>query len=114
MESPNPSHEQNERTSLPVDGTRDSFTLVKGPHRWEFSCEPGEEPALLNRLAELAADPDSPFDVIDAALVGHRVSEALRRDGARGVARRTRGRRAATSASLSLPNPGGHAARSPA
>ncbi len=57
---------------------REPVTLVKGAHRWTFSCEPGEEPALLRALTELAGDDGKPFDWFDAALVSHQLSKRLR------------------------------------
>jgi hypothetical protein len=52
-------------------------TLIKGGHRWVFSCESGQEPALLSRLAELARCNDIPFDWFDAALVSHQLRRRL-------------------------------------
>jgi len=57
---------------------REPVTLVKGSHRWTFTCDPGDEPALLRRLAELADGKDVPFDWFDAALVSHQLSNRLR------------------------------------
>lgn len=57
--------------------TREPVTLVKGGHRWTFTCESGEEPALLSRLAELARRTDIPFDWFDAALVSHQLRRRL-------------------------------------
>jgi hypothetical protein len=57
------------------DGT--PVTLVKGGHRWVFSCERGEEAPLLARLAELARQTDTPFDWFDAALVSHQLRKRL-------------------------------------
>ena len=53
-------------------------TLVKGEHRWTFACEPGDEPALLGRLSELARGQDVPFDWFDAALVSHQLRKRLK------------------------------------
>ena len=57
---------------------RDPFTLIKGGHQWSFSCEAGEEPTLLRRLAELASDATVPFDWFDAAMVSHQLSRRLK------------------------------------
>ncbi len=54
-----------------------ALTLVKGPHRWTFRYGPGEEPLLLERLAELARRKDVPFDWFDAALVSHQLRSRL-------------------------------------
>lgn len=57
---------------------REPVTLVKGPHRWMFACDAGEEPLLLKRLSELASDRAVPFDWFDAALVSHQLSKRLK------------------------------------
>jgi hypothetical protein len=62
----------------PAPAAREPVTLTKGAHRWTFRCDAGDEPALLRRLSELAADPDAPFDWFDAALVSHQLSKRLR------------------------------------
>lgn len=64
-----------EHTESPI--RRAPVTLVKGGHRWTFTCEQGEEPALLGRLAELARRADVPFDWFDAALVSHQLRRRL-------------------------------------
>lgn len=51
--------------------------FVRGAHRWIFSCAPGEEQALQTFLADLVADPNIPFDLVDAALVGHQLTNRL-------------------------------------
>lgn len=53
-------------------------TLVKGRHRWTFSCDAGSESSLLRRLSELARSEDIPFDYFDAALVSHQLSRRLK------------------------------------
>ncbi len=84
----NPSHEHAAKPCafVPVehDGSLSPVTLVKGPHRWTFSCDPGDESALLSHLSELATNPDVPFDWFDAALVSHQLSRRLTRGLARG------------------------------
>lgn len=62
----------------PAPIAREPVTLAKGAHRWTFLCDAGDEPALLRRLSELAANPDVPFDWFDAALVSHQLSKRLR------------------------------------
>jgi hypothetical protein len=64
--------------ACPAPVARDPVTLTKGAHRWIFHCDAGDEPALLRRLSELAADPRAPFDWFDAALVSHQLSKRLR------------------------------------
>jgi hypothetical protein len=60
-------------SALPVP-----VTLVKGRHRWSFSCDAGSEPSLLRRLNELARCEEVPFDFFDAALVSHQLSRRLK------------------------------------
>lgn len=55
-----------------------AVTLVKGRHRWSFSCDAGSEPSLLRRLNELARCEEVPFDFFDAALVSHQLSRRLK------------------------------------
>lgn len=64
----------------PLDGPglREPVTLVKGSHKWMFSCDAGDEASLLKRLSELASDRNAPFDWFDAALVSHQLSKRLK------------------------------------
>jgi hypothetical protein len=64
-------------STVTVSPSRERVTLSKGPHRWTFSCEPGQERTLLMRLAELAGRDDVPFDWFDAALVSHQLRNRL-------------------------------------
>lgn len=66
-----------EHTQSSQSTPRDPVTLVKGGHRWTFTCEQGGEAALLGRLAELARRADVPFDWFDAALVSHQLRRRL-------------------------------------
>lgn len=59
---------------------REPVTLSKGNHHWTFTCDAGCETGLLERLAELASDPEAPFDWFDLALVSHQVRDRLRAD----------------------------------
>ena len=63
--------------TVDVSRSRECVTLSKGPHRWTFSCQPGQEQNLLMRLAELAKAEDVPFDWFDAALVSHQLRNRL-------------------------------------
>jgi hypothetical protein len=54
-----------------------SVTLLKGVHRWVFTCAPGEEQGLLACVSEMARRPDAPFDWFDAALVAHQIARRL-------------------------------------
>lgn len=62
----------------PARSLREPVTLVKGAHRWTFSCDSGDEPELLRRVTELARGEDVPFDWFDAALVTHQLSKRLK------------------------------------
>jgi hypothetical protein len=57
---------------------REPVTLVKGAHRWTFSCDPGDEGELLRRISELARSPEAPLDWFDAALISHQLSRRLK------------------------------------
>lgn len=54
-----------------------TVTLSKGGHHWSFTCEPGQEHALMSRLSELARREDVPFDFFDVALVSHQLRNRL-------------------------------------
>jgi hypothetical protein len=54
-----------------------SVTLLKGAHRWVFTCAPGDEQGLLAGVSEMARRPEVPFDWFDAALVGHQIARRL-------------------------------------
>ncbi|MBX3357243.1 MAG: hypothetical protein KF745_02325 [Phycisphaeraceae bacterium] len=64
--------------SAPAATGGQTVTLVKGAHRWLFSCGPGEESSLLASLSELAAAAGVPFDYFDAALVSHQIAQRLK------------------------------------
>lgn len=52
-------------------------TLVKGDHRWEFRCAPGEESGLLARVSLLAASDEVDLDWTDAALIARQLGRRL-------------------------------------
>ncbi len=54
---------------------RHRLSLIKGQERWSFRWEPGDESLLINRIAELARDPQIPFDWFDAAVVCKHVAQ---------------------------------------
>jgi len=56
----------------PLDARR--VSLVKGGHRWHFQWSAGDEASLIARVAELARDPQVPFDWFDAAVVCRHVA----------------------------------------
>lgn len=72
-----------------ADGTRE-LILVKPEQRYRFTCAAGEESRLLERLRELARDPESGVDWFDVALLSHQLgaqlSERLRRTADAGPA----------------------------
>lgn len=58
---------------------RKQLSLIKGAHRFLFRYREGQETELLAALLELAADPKSPFDFLDAAVLSFQMG---RRSGA--------------------------------
>lgn len=54
------------------------LTLVKGEHRWLFRWSVGDEPSIINSVADLARNPDMPFDWLDAAVVCKHIAQPLR------------------------------------
>jgi hypothetical protein len=54
---------------------RHRLSLIKGPERWLFRWDPGDEAGLINRIAEMARDPEIPFDWYDAAVVCKHVAQ---------------------------------------
>jgi hypothetical protein len=55
--------------------SRRSLTLVKGKQRFVFRYEVGGEPTLLATFVELANDPESEFDWLDAAVLSFRMGQ---------------------------------------
>lgn len=58
---------------LPAAARGQSVTLVRGAHRWTFSCGPGEESALLTAIAEITDRPGCPLDRFDLSIVGQQL-----------------------------------------
>lgn len=54
---------------------RHRLSLIRGSERWCFRWDPGDESLLINRIAELARDPEIPFDWYDAAVVCKHVAQ---------------------------------------
>lgn len=48
-------------------------TLVHGSHRWQFSCAPGEERALVAAAARVAMRGQTGLDLADAAILARRL-----------------------------------------
>jgi uncharacterized protein with von Willebrand factor type A (vWA) domain len=53
------------------------LVLVKNGERFIFRFEPGDESDVLERMLELARDPDSAFDSFDAAVLSHQMGTHL-------------------------------------
>lgn len=56
------------------------LSLVKGRHRYVFNYPVGFEPELIGSLIELADDPDSEFDWLDAAVVCYEMGRRVEAD----------------------------------
>jgi|GEM_PF-1286147 len=54
--------------------------LRKGDARWVFRYGAGEEGALLACVSNLARDPKSELDWVDAAIVSHEISRRIAAD----------------------------------
>lgn len=48
-------------------------TLQRPPHFWRFACVPAGSGELLERLAELADDPNTPLTWHDAELIASEI-----------------------------------------
>lgn len=59
---------------------RRRVTLLKGDHRWEFRCAPGDESDLLARVSVLAASDGVDLDWTDAALIARKLGRRLTAD----------------------------------
>src|SRR5262245_19181759 len=54
------------------------LSLIKGPERWNFRWEDGDEPQLISHVAAMARDAAVPFDWFDAAVVCKHIAQPLR------------------------------------
>ena len=63
---------------VPADDGRD-FVLVKDGRRLVFRCAPGDETQLIQRLAEMAEDPESELTWFDAAVLSHQMGQRFDR-----------------------------------
>ena len=52
--------------------------LIKGEQRWHFRWNRGSEAALIERIAQLAATPDSNLDWYDAAVICRHIAQPYR------------------------------------
>jgi len=71
---------------------RRSIVLVKGRERFVFRYAEGREAELVTALLELANDPDSAFDWLDAAAISLRLGRSI--DSETGCVRDDRSREA--------------------
>lgn len=74
-----PTHEPNPPGSAgdSNDADQRQLALVKRGQRYVFQYLPGQEPELLQRLANLARDPACPLGMFDAAVLSHQVGQRL-------------------------------------
>ncbi len=61
-----------------MTGSRHCLSLVKGRHRFVFVFRKGRERDLLEAFVDLANDPDSPFDWLDAAVLSYQIGKRVR------------------------------------
>lgn len=54
-----------------------TLSLTKGRHTFVFRYAPGDEPQVLDALAELARGRTLPFDWFDAAVLSHQLGQQL-------------------------------------
>jgi hypothetical protein len=57
-----------------------TLSLVKGPHRFSFNYEVGEEPAVLDALVDMVHRRELPFDWFDAAVLSHQLGQHLAKE----------------------------------
>ena len=74
MEHPQryPEHNQPDKNT-PSNGDMVCITLQRPPHFWRFACAPGETGELLERLANMADDPNTALTWQDAELIASEV-----------------------------------------
>lgn len=72
-----------------MSGARRVVCLAKCNERFIFRFAPGREPAVLESLVRLAADPRTAFDWLDAALVSYELGRTAT-DGGGGCGVRDR------------------------
>jgi hypothetical protein len=67
----------------PASPERYRVKLIKGQQRWHFRWDPGSEATLIERIAQLAATPDSNLDWYDAAVVCRHIAQPYRTSNAK-------------------------------
>jgi len=65
--------------SLRVPEADGELVLVKGGQRYVFKCAPGGEKAMLDRLADMAQDPNHELTWFDAAVLCHQLGRTMSR-----------------------------------
>lgn len=70
---PKPPLPTNTAQVIPPEHLR--LSLIKGEHKWIFRWEAGGQAKLIERIAELARDPNIPFDWFDAAVVCKHIAQ---------------------------------------
>jgi hypothetical protein len=76
MTQPTPKPATTSKQQQPVR----TLTLVKGQHRFSFSYETGEEPAVLDALVAMVHRREMPFDWFDAAVLSHQLGQHLAKE----------------------------------
>jgi len=56
------------------------ISLVKGAHTFSFRYTPGDEPAVLEALADIVKSRQLPFDWFDAAVLSHQLGQHLSKE----------------------------------
>lgn len=69
-------HSNNGDAQLDAMGTR-QLALAKEGHRYVFDYTPGQEPELLERLVDMAHDPNCALEMFDAAVLSHQIGIRL-------------------------------------
>ena len=57
-----------------------TLSLVKGPHRFCFRYEVGDESRVLDALVEMVNRREVPFDWFDAAVLSHQLGQHLAKE----------------------------------
>ncbi len=94
MSDPTPNPESNPQPSSPKAGQPQpqsaaqqhqpvpvrTLNLTKGPHRFSFRYEVGEEPVVLDALVDMVHRREVPFDWFDAAVLSHQLGQHLAKE----------------------------------
>ena len=57
-----------------------TLSLVKGPHRFCFRYEVGDESRVLDALVDMVSRREVPFDWFDAAVLSHQLGQHLAKE----------------------------------